>query len=320
MQRLTPFLLKFWLGVLLVLVSLWLFAHAHYEFALASLALGFLFAFTGAREHDAAKRIQRYESSAAAHLKEALEAGSRGQSPGQVAEAFERKYKIPPTVTLMAVARETFRRTAEERDPERARVPLAWLASDRDRQLAPAADLIAAFDVRRNLFAASGNVQSLAPNRCEGVLVAARQYLYFFALEEESESIAMEVVKGFVSPMVPGSHLLELGSLVVHDIKDQSTQFDNPATLAILAKCFDSPHSYAVPWTEVAWIGKEDGAAIGRAPRLVVKHGDHAASVERRFELGSGRGAGLIDAWIDRMHLVCALNGKLLAGASRAGA
>src|SRR5262249_54896427 len=158
----------------------------HHEFAIVNFVFGGLGLLNGAVQYVKNRRAQSDHATMYAHREEAGQRIDRGETPNQIADAFEREYKIPPSRTLVFLARIALRFVAEKRDPEDEQFWLRWLSSNREQQPAPARDLIKAFDARRNLLGVSGGAHPLAPSRGSGALFASRSYLYFFAIEHES--------------------------------------------------------------------------------------------------------------------------------------
>ena len=297
-------------GALLIFLSIWLFSNEHHEIALGALALGVVLALHGGRRFVKEGYAQRDHEILVAHSSEMLARLDRGETLDQIADAFERNYQVAPSRTLWAVATGLFARMTQTNDPAIAEDLFALLSRSREENPAAPRDLITKFDARRNLFGVSRDVQIHSPVLANGMLFAARNYLYFFAIEaEDSEK---EAIISRLSAMVPALHNIHLAETFLKDAAGAFTNIDDSRELKGLVTAFDSPGSFAVPWRDITWVGKRRAAGPIRMPGLVLQYTKGGVAVEQRFGLDLLSNPKIVDEWIDLVRVACALDGKLL--------
>jgi hypothetical protein len=298
-------------GLGLLVVALVLFENDHHEAAGIAFVLGLPAALLGVRLYLKGGSTERDYEVLSARWNEAYARLDRGETPDQIAEAFERDYQILPTRTLLFIANVVLQGIDRERNPEAIQALASALSADRTPQLPPGRDLIPKLSGRRNILAYSPAVASISPVSASGSLLAARSYLYFFAMKEEDPGWAM--MKARVVSAIPPLHAAHLTESLLEGVQEAFTDVDDRSFLKELEEAFHSPNSFAVPWREVTSVGKRV-LTVGpiRTPRLVLKHGSAGATVERLFEFDFGLGRRDVDAWFDLVRLACALEGTLL--------
>jgi hypothetical protein len=236
----------------------------------------------------------------------------RGETPNQIAEAFDRQYKIPPILTIGYIAQERLRLIGRVRDTPEAQAVLAWLASDRQEALPSARELIGSLDERRNVFGGVGDVHSLmGASDHPGALLATRAHLYFFA-ESHHESFVQETFKETWLQAFPQLHLLHMGTGLAQGVRAELTTVSSPALRKELEERFDLPDSFAIPWRDVTSLGKQPVGSHPPAIEMVIRHGEGSDEKERRFSFGTGFNEEAVDNMIDVARAACALEGRLL--------
>ena len=303
-------------GVLVVIAGLVIWSRDAHEWAISTLAFGGYFLFKGIRERRRDQVASRQAAVADDHVPEINERMGRGETPDQIAEAFETQFKIPPVITLQVLATDRVRLMGRGQDAELVAAAMAWIGSGRPETPPPPLEVLAGLNPRRNAFGASGEVQ-LVPGEGEpgkpvkGGLVATRTHLFFLPLLHP-ESFAGGAAKEFAMNFFPPIGLVTLAGELAEGVHSDLTGI-TPKAIAELTERFERPGSFAVPWREIQSVGKETVEGLG-PPRvqLAIAHGDPAAPTERRFSKGFGQDEAWVDDWVDWIRMMGVLDGVLL--------
>ena len=292
------------LGLILVLGDWW------EEFGVFNLGFGLLFLFQGFRQRARSARFDRQFLTFAKHADEASARMHRGESPQQIADAFEQQFQIPPVISLYYMANDRLNYIGRGREFLDTLAVKAWLSLDA-RELADPEELIAGFAGPRNLFATLGKV-SIVGSETQGALVAARTHLFFFH-NPNPEKFGREVLKDMaVNALPPVVGYAQLLRDLFQGVRGEVRSYD-AALVKELTQRFALPASFAIPWRRVQQIGKLP--LHGSNPpevHLLIKHGEEAAPTELRLRLGSGLNEATVDVWVDIVRVACVLEGKLL--------
>jgi hypothetical protein len=149
-----------------------------------------------------------------------------GESPGQIADALDRQYQIPPVQSLAYFALDRLRVIGWGDRPEEAAQSLAWLARDRLEVLPDPARSIPEFDFRRRVFASASEVSPLG-SLSPGNLVATRTHLFYFAIPEDGP---FEPIKDTVIDALPQAlGLAQLGLQLAKGVHAELTPGSRPS-------------------------------------------------------------------------------------------
>lgn len=303
-------------GVVLLMAGLGLFASEHHEVGLILAPTGGLLLFRGVRRARRSASVSRDLSGLANLTGEINRRLSLGETPDQIAAAFDSSHRIAPVLTLRIIAADRLAligRLDQEIDMISV---IAWASSGRPAEPLTPREAIASLNRRTTLFGAAPEVRldgdSATPVR--GTLIAARSHLLFL-VDPHYQSQLSAFIQGAIPLPIPKLlEIVKMGGEISEAIETETREDITPEAIADLEHRLGLPGSFAIPWRQMQDVYKE--GVEGRGPprvELVVNHGAETGESETvRLMAGNGLNEVWVDDWVELIKVVGLLDGALL--------
>lgn len=294
------------------------------EFGALVVLLGVYLVGQGVLRRRRRKQVDSSLSEVQDHRMDCLERLERGETFDQVAQEYDRLYRIPRARTLLYLGALFRVYVGVGRDPERNE--LAGFALKRQDVPAPEPPekMIEGFSFANNVFFVDESAR-FYPDESKpdvarpGILLIARYGVYFF-IDPARVSVEGEFAKGLVKEKlfdwtgVPYLSLASAGFETASALWEGLRDYFRPEVVERLKKNFGVPGSFALPLSAVVALDKLRLTRFGLPrERLVIMTND-AAGHETRYCFGSSRvfDNRWVTGLLELISTACVLNGRML--------